>query len=176
MKKGILITSLLSLFYCTNIFSQNLKFGHIDSQKVLESMPQRDSAQKVLEKEFKEMENILQEMQVEFNKKYQSYLEKQDSLSPIVKKAKEEELQQLQERVQNYQQTAQQDIQKRESALLKPIMDKAKSAIEEVGKENGFVYVFDTAGGLLLYYSDKSTDIFPLVCKKLNIPVPAQTK
>jgi len=124
---------------------------------------------KVLEKEYKDMENILQEMQVEFNKKYQYYLEKQDSLSSIAKKAKEEELQQLQERVQNYQTTAQQDLQKREAELLKPIQDKAKKAIEDVAKENGFIYVFDASGGLLLYYSDKSTDILPMVKKKLGI-------
>jgi outer membrane protein len=168
MKKVLLFAACLSL-YGSSIFAQNQKFAHIDSQKLLEQMPQRDSAVSVLQKEYKEMEGILQDMQVEFNKKYQYYLEKQDSLSPIVKKAKEEELQQLQERVTNYQQTAQQDVQKREAEIMKPIMDKAKKAIEEVAKENTFLYVFDVSGGLLLYYSDKSTDILPLVKKKLGI-------
>ena len=169
MKKGLLAVMIAAI--CTlGAQAQNLKFGHIDSQKLLELMPQRDSASKVLAKEYKDMEGILQDMQVEFNKKYQYYMEKQDSLGALAKKAKEEELQQLQERIQNYQQTAQQDLQKKEAQLMKPIMDKAKKAIEEVSKENGFLYVFDISGGLLLYYSDKSVDITSLVKKKLGIP------
>lgn len=168
MRKFFFLAAFVAIT-CGSAVAQGQKFGHIDSQKLLEQMPQRDSAMKVLEKEYKEMEGILQDMQVEFNRKYQVYLEKQDSLSPLVKKAKEEELQQLQERVGNYQQTAQQDLQKREGDLLKPIMDKAKKAIEDVSKENGFLYVFDISGGLLLYYSDKSTDIMPFVLKRLGI-------
>ena len=169
MKRFLITFICFALVSSLQSFAQTQKFGHIDSQKLLTQMPQRDSASKVLEKEYKEMESILQEMQVEFNKKYQTYLEKQDSLSVMAKKAKEEELQQLQERVQNYQTTAQQDIQKREGELMKPIMDKAKKAIEEVAKEGGFLYVFDVSGGLLLYYSDKSVDIMSLVKKKLGI-------
>lgn len=168
MKKTI-VTAFIALACSLGAIGQNYKFAHIDSQKLLEVMPQRDSAAKVLEKEYKDMENILQEMQVEFNKKYQTYLNKQDSLSSLAKKSKEDELQQLQERVQNYQQTAQQDLQKRESELMKPIMDKAKKAIDDVAKENGFIYVFDSSSGVLLYFSDKSTDLMPLVKKKLGI-------
>jgi outer membrane protein len=177
MKRNLLAIC-IAMICGLSVNAQNLKFGHIDSQKLLELMPQRDSATKVLSKEYKDMEGIMQDMQVEFNKKYQVYMEKQDSLGTLAKKTKEEELQQLQERIQNYQQTAQQDLQKREAELLKPIMDKAKKAIEEVAKENGFLYVFDISGGLLLYYSEKSVDITALVKKKLGIPenaVPASS-
>jgi len=168
MKKSLLAVC-IAMICGIGANAQNLKFGHVDSQKLLEQMPQRDSATQVYSKELKDMEGILQDMQAEFNKKYQVYQERQDSLGAMAKKAKEEELQQLQERIQSYQQNAQQDLQKREAELLKPIMDKAKKAIEEVSKENGFMYVFDISGGLLLYYSDKSVDIMPLVKKKLNI-------
>jgi len=168
MKKSLLAIC-IAMMCGLGVNAQNLKFGHIDSQKLLESMPQRDSATKVLEREYKDMQNIMQDMQVEFNKKYQYYTEKQDSMGNVAKKAKEEELQQLQERIQNYQSTAQQDLQKREAELLKPIMDKAKKAISQVSVENGFLYVFDISGGLLLYYSDKSIDITSLVKKKLGI-------
>ena len=168
MKKICLLAFITSMMFLSSN-AQNLKFGHIDSQKLLDLMPEKDSSSKVLQKEYKEMEGILMDMQAEFNKKYQEYTEKQDSYSPVAKKAKEEELQQLQERIQNHQQTAQQDLQKRESELLKPIMDKAKKAIEDVAKDGGYIYIFDTSGGQLLYFSEKSTDIMSLVKKKLNI-------
>jgi len=179
MKKRVIVTLSFAFILGMSSFSQNLKFAHIDSQKLLEAMPERDSASKVLEKEYKEMQLILQDMQAEAQKKYQDYMEKQDTYTPIAKKAKEEELQQLQERIQNYQTTAQEDVQKRQGELLKPIMDKARKAIEDVAKENGYIYVFDASGGLLLYYSDKSTDILPLVKKKLGVkdlPKPIPTK
>lgn len=169
MRKIFLTLSIISFFGCLFTYGQNLKFGHINSNELMEVMPQKDSAMAVLEKEFKEMEGILEDMQVELNKKYQSYLEAQPTLSDIAKRTKEQELQELQQRIQAYQQTAQQDLQKREMELVQPLMEAAKKAIEDVAKENGFIYVFDSGAGVVLYHSEKSTDIMPLVKKKLNI-------
>jgi len=159
---------IIGLFSC-GATAQNLKFAHVDSQKLLEIYPGRDSAEKVLQKEYNDMQVILEEMQVEFNKKYQSYLEKQDSLSSIAKKTKEEELQELQMRVQNFQSTAQEGLQQKEAELFKPIMDSAKALVEEVAKEGGYIYVFDVSGGQLLYQSEKSIDLLPVLKKKLGI-------
>ncbi|MFQ3578794.1 MAG: OmpH family outer membrane protein [Bacteroidales bacterium] len=164
----LILTFAISTFFLVG-YTQTFKFAHIDSQALLDAMPQKDSVMKVLEREYKQTENILQEMQVEFNKKYQIYLEKQDSLSPSVKKIREQELMQMQERYENYKNTASTDLQNREGELFKPIMDKAKKAIEEVAKEQGFLYVFDISAGMILFHSDKSTDIMPLVKKKLGI-------
>lgn len=169
MKKFIIYLFVVFASTYLTVNAQTLKFGHIDSQKLLELMPQRDSAMKVLQKEYDDTQQILDGMQVELNKKYQKYLESSDSLSSIAKKTKEQEMQDLQQRIQNYQQTAQDELQKRETSLFNPIMDKAKKLIEEVAKENQLIYVFDTSAGVVLYQSDKSIDILPLVKKKLGI-------
>lgn len=168
MKKIVLLLSSVALISLAT-FAQAQKFGHIDSQQLLEKMPERDSAMKTLEKEYKDMQKIMEEMQVELNKKYQSYLEQKDKLTGVAKSTKEQELQEMQERFQNYQQTAEQELQKRQSELLKPVMDKAKQAIQDVAKEGGFLYVFDVSAGTVLYYSDKSVDLLPLVKKKLGM-------
>ncbi len=149
--------------------AQNLKFAHINSQELLAIFPGRDSAEAKLQKEYTDTQTIMEEMQVEFNKKYQDYLEKQETFSTIAKKAKEEELQELQSRIQNFQSSAQEGLQKKEAELFKPIMDKAKAMVEEAGKEGGYMYVFDTSGGQVLYFSDKSTDLMPVLKKKLGI-------
>ncbi len=60
-------------------------------------------------------------------------------------------------------------MQKKQQEMLQPIIDKANNAIKEVARENGFIYIFDIAGGTILYYSEKSVDILPLVKKKLGI-------
>lgn len=149
--------------------AQNLKFAHINSQELLAIFPGRDSAEAKLQKEYTDTQTIMEEMQVEFNKKYQDYLEKQETFSSIAKRAKEEELQELQSRIQNFQSSAQEGLQKKEAELFKPIMDKAKAMVEEAGKEGGYMYVFDTSGGQVLYFSDKSTDLMPVLKKKLGI-------
>ncbi len=75
----------------------------------------------------------------------------------------------MQRRVQEFQATAQQDYQQKEAEIFQPIMDKAQAAIEKVAKANGFTYVFDLGAGGVLYFSEKSIDILPLVKKELGI-------
>ena len=75
----------------------------------------------------------------------------------------------MQQRIQGFQQTAQQDLQQKEAELFQPIMDKAQSAIEAVAKANGFTHVFDLGAGGVLYFSEQSIDILPLVKKELGI-------
>jgi len=153
----------------TTSFAQNLKFGHINSQELLSLMPERDSAQVVLENYAQQLEDQLETMQVEYNNKVQQYLANQENYTDLIKQTKEQELTDLQERIQGFQNTAQQTIQQKEAQLIQPIIDKAEKAIKEVAEEQGFTYIFDLARGTILYFSDASQDILPLVKAKLNI-------
>ena len=78
-------------------------------------------------------------------------------------------MQDLGQRFQEYQAAAQKDIRDLQAKLMQPILEKAHNAIKKVGEDKGFVYVFDTSMGVLLYQSAKSTDILPLVKKELGI-------
>lgn len=149
---------------------RTLKFGHIDSQLLLSQMPESDSARKVLEKETKTIQDQLELMQVEFNKKYNDYITKMDSFSNFIRQSKEEELQDLQQRIQIFEANAQQNIQEQQAQLFQPIIDKAQKAIEDVGKENNFTYIFDLSSGAILFHAEGTEDIMPLVKKKLGIP------
>jgi len=153
----------------TTSFAQNLKFGHINSQELLSLMPERDSAQVVLENYAQQLEDQLETMQVEYNNKVQQYLANQENYTDLIKQTKEQELTDLQERITGFQNTAQQTIQQKEAQLIQPIIDKAEKAIKEVAEEQGFTYIFDLARGTILYFSDASQDILPLVKAKLNI-------
>ena len=66
------------------------------------------------------------------------------------------------------QKNAQEQLQNREAELLKPIIDRAKKAIEDVAKEGGYTYILD-AGTAAILYSQDSDDIMPLVKKKLGL-------
>ena len=77
-------------------------------------------------------------------------------------------MQELETRIKNFDSSAQEELQAKQEELLTPIINKAKAAIAEVAKENGYTYVFDSAVGALLY-QEESDNIFELVKKKLNI-------
>jgi outer membrane protein len=149
-------------------YGQNKKFGHINSNDLLEKMPGRDSAKVKLEKYAKDVQGQFKAMQGELEQKYADYQANEKNMTELIKKTRMEELKDLQDRIETFQKSAQEDMQKKESDLLKPIIDKAKKAIEEVANENKYNYVFDTASGILLF-SEPADDILPLVKKKLGM-------
>ena len=106
-------------------------------------MPEFDSARVTLEKLNTELPNAAELLQVEFNNKYETYLKESKNLTELVRQTKEQELQDYQRRLTDFQTNAQTQIQEKQVALFTPITDKADKAIKDVGKENGFIYIFD---------------------------------
>lgn len=143
------------------------KFGHIDSQELLLSMPERDAAQKKLEEQAVMYEEQLKSMQAEFQTKYDDYLAKGQTWPEAIRKTKEKELGQLQQGIQDFGQTAQQDLGALEEELLTPMFDRARKAIEDVGAENGFTYIFDSSTGVTLFNGGE--DVTALVRTKLGL-------
>ena len=90
-------------------------------------------------------------------------------MTDLIRKTKENELQDILQRIQNFQIEAEQDLAKQRAELLKPIQEKAFKAVNDVAEENGFTYVFDMGTGAVLYASDSTEDILPLVKKKLGL-------
>jgi len=166
MKIFILFAALL---VGTTVHAQNLKFGHINTSELLMAMPERAAAQKELQDHAKTLENQLEVMQVEYNKKVQEYLQNQDTFTPIIKQTRERELSELQTRIQEFQVGAQEDLQQKETQLIQPILQKAENAIKEVASERNLIYVFDVSSRVVLYHSNDSENILPLVKTKLGI-------
>jgi outer membrane protein len=151
--------------------AQNFKFGHINSDELIQSMPEYDSATVKLEKFRKELVNALELMQVELNTKSETYNKESKNLSDIVKQTKEQELMDMQKRIQEFQTNAQSQLQSKQTEVFQPIYAKVDKAIKDIGKENGFVYIFSIAqGSSLLYFDDtKSTNVMALVKTKLGL-------
>jgi outer membrane protein len=145
------------------------KIGHINSQELLAAMPESDSAQKKIEALAKEHESVLEEMTVEYNKKLEALNKDYATFSDLAKASKEAELQDLQNRIQTFQQSAQDDLQKKRMEFFKPIQDKALKAVNDVAAENGFSYILDSGIGAVVYEGPDAQDILPLVKKKLGL-------
>lgn len=173
MKKVLKITLAVAFVLCTtSVFAQ--KFGRINSQAVIINMTEFKDAQTQLEAFSKEMAAQLETIQVEYNNRYQEYQTQFDSLSDSAKQLKERELEDLAKRYQDFQQIAQQDMQKKQMELMEPITDKAQAAIDEVAKAGGYIAIFDVTAGSLAYIDEAAVvDIAHEVCAKLGVTLPA---
>ena len=135
MKNTIKVFVLVALTLAAMSVSAQVKLGHIETQKLIQAMPEWTAAQKTFEEEQKKVNT---------------------------------ELNGLQQRIQRFQETAMAQLEKTQNDLMQPVMEKALNAIKEVGKENGFTYIFDMNAGIL-YAAENSQDVLPLVKKKLGL-------
>lgn len=174
MKNITKFLALVMVLFATQSFAQ-AKFGHINMQELVALMPERDSALIKLENYAKELDETMQGMQQEFQTKYQTYQQKNATWTAAILEAKTKELQEMQERLQMFQQNAQQEMGQLQQSLFAPIAQKANAAIEKVGKEGGYIYIFDMSLGAIIYKGGESVDILPLAKKELGIPADKTT-
>lgn len=169
ISRAVIIAFLVLSVTGLAVAQQNAKVGHVNTTKLLQMMPGRDSAQLALQNYAKSLRSDLEQYQKEFEKKYKKYMNEKDDMPKLMRQTREEELTQMQERIGKYQKSAQQDLKSKEQELLQPILEKAQNAIDKVAEENGYTYILDTSAGAVVYYDDNSDDIMPLVKKKLGI-------
>jgi outer membrane protein len=167
MKKIILLLALIAATTTIPVKAQ-AKFGHINSSEIVQALPETDSAQATLKAYGEELQKNVQIMQTELQNKYMEYQNGQAGWSDLIKSTKYREIQDRQARVSEFGEQAEVDYKEKTQALLMPITEKVKKAIEDVAKEGKYSYVFDTSTGAFLY-AIESEDIAPLVKKKLGI-------
>lgn len=145
------------------------KFGHITSEQLLQQMPEYDTAQAQVEDLRNQYDLEIERLQVEINKKIEEYNSSEATMTNLIREAKASEIQEMQVRLQNFAQTAQQDLQQQSMMLIQPVMDKARQAIEAVAKAQGLLYVFDLSQGNPVYTGPESVDMLPLVKTELGL-------
>ncbi|MBN1387682.1 MAG: OmpH family outer membrane protein [Bacteroidales bacterium] len=171
MKRLIGLVALAMIFaFGQNAAAQNFKFGHINSDELFSIMPERDTIISQMEALRTELQNTLEIMQVEYNNKLNDYTNQVEKLSDLVRQTKEEELLGLQQRITNFQQNADQQLQSKQMELMQPVIQKAEKAIKDVAREDGFTYIFDLSRGPIIYFDEtKSENILEKVKAKLGI-------
>jgi len=143
------------------------KLAHINLDSLLRSMPESDSARKVGQTHYQMLEGEVESMNKEYQAKVQDYQAHEASYTELIKKTKQQEIQDMGQRIQAFQGSAQTDLQKFNDSITSPIIKKAKKAIKEVAAEHHYNYVFDTSSGVVLY-SEESDDIYALVAERVG--------
>lgn len=167
--KGItllLLPCILLCFLTVRLSAQ--KVGHINTVQLIDSLTEAKQASAIL----KQYEASLSKTGEDMVKKYQEKINKYQSdlksglLTPLVQKQMETDLEIDQNAINTYRQSAQTSLEKRRQELIQPILDKINKAIQEIGKEENFIFIFDNAVGIL--YFNQSEDLSARLFKKLG--------
>lgn len=163
--KKLILCALIAL--PMSLFAQ--KFAHINSQLIIQAMPEYATAQAEIETLQNQYKEELKRIQDEFQTKYEDYQKNGASLPEAAKQRREQELKDLDQHLQQYYQTSEADLQKQGNEKLAAITEKVAKAINEVGTSGGYVYVMDLTSGIPFINETLSTDVTEQVKSKLGI-------
>lgn len=169
MKKILKLTLVCTLMLgSTSLFAQ--KFGRVNMQEIVVGMPEFKEMQTNLEAFRNDLIQNLETIQVELNNRIADYQKNEATYSESIKQLKQKEIGDLQNRLQEFQENAQMELQQKQNELLEPVVTKAREAVTNVSKTGGYTVVFDTSMGSLAYFDEANlSDISPEVKKELGI-------
>ena len=144
MKKVIIMALILAPL---SLFAQQ-KFGHFDSSVIVQAMPEYKTSQTELQTLSKQYEDELTRMRDELQKKSQEYDKQRDSLPDNVKQRREQELQELYQRIQQSYNDNRDSLQAKSAEKMQAITQKILQAVQAIGDEGKYVYIMDTTGGI----------------------------
>ncbi|WP_297063588.1 OmpH family outer membrane protein [uncultured Duncaniella sp.] len=163
MIKRLLLAIMIA--FPMSLFAQ--KFGVINTNELMTSLPEMKSVQEQMEAATKKYEDEFTKLQEEFNKKFQEFQALEATTPETIKERRTQELQEIDTKIQRFRETAQQDLQRQNQQLLAPIQEKVMKAIQSVGAEGKYTFIFEN--GMSLYTGVDVTDVTPLVKTALGI-------
>ena len=161
MKKLVLMLMLLAPM---TMMAQ--KFGKVNTQTIMQALPDVAKANGELEALQKQKDNELKAMQDELNRKLDEYQKGQSTMNATAKQQKETELQGLNQKIQQAYQDGQQEVQKKSNELMQPIVAKVRAAIDAVGKAGNYTYIFEE--GAAIYTGSNVVDVTKEVQSKIK--------
>lgn len=164
MKKFVV---LLLILLPLGVVAQEAKIAIVNTVEIFNAMPEVSDVENQLAALNEQYEKEFKVMQDEYNKKFAEYVEQRDSLTDNIRLRREQEIQDLETRIQNFVPVAQQEMQKRQGELYTPIQEKLQNAIKSVGDEKGYTYILNPQ--VLLYTGNSAIDATSFVKAKLGL-------
>ncbi len=165
MKNKIIILIALVCFGITT--SQAQKIGFLNTNDLLVLMPEVKSADSVLVKYANEMQEIYYGYVLEYQKKLDDYNKNSATWSEVKKESSEKDLQDAQQRINEYEQESNDKLAAKKEELYGPILADVKAKIKLVGEENKLTAILD--GSAMLYFGPDAVDILPMMKKKMGL-------
>ena len=139
MIKRLLLAIMIAL--PMSVFAQ--KFGVINTQALMETMPEMKTVQEQMEASAKKYQAEFDKLKEEFDKKFTEFQALEESTPQTIKDRRMQEMQELDAKIQQFRETALQDQQRQQQQLMAPIQEKVMKAIQSVGDEGGFTFIFE---------------------------------
>ena len=167
--KRVLLVLALTIGISTTAVAQQ-KIGHIDVEELVSEMPETQTANAEVQKFQEQLEGDSQAMQEEYMTKMQNAQSNMDTWTQLRLQKEQEELEAMGQRIMQFNQSAQQELQRKQMDLMLPIIEKAQEAINTVAKSNSFTYILDSSTGkAVVVFLENGEDIMPLVKAELGI-------
>ncbi len=163
MIKRLLLAIMIAL--PMSVFAQ--KFGVINTQALMETMPEMKTVQEQMEASAKKYQAEFDKLQEEFKKKYDEFQALEESTPQTIKDRRMQEMQELDAKIQQFRETAMQDQQRQQQQLMAPIQEKVMKAIQSVGDEGGYTFIFENM--MPVYTGKDVTDITESVKARLGV-------
>lgn len=148
---------------------QVVRYGNIDMAQVYRLLPENQAIEEQLSELQAAYDNELQKMGEDYQLKVNSFVSVQQSLDPNIAEARAQEIEQLQQRIQQFRERAAQSLKDKRKELVAPVIKRVSEAVQAVGQKYGYTYIFDLSQAGILYFSPQQCDdVFPLVKAELG--------
>lgn len=151
--------------------SAQVKIGHVSSEAIMKELPDAQDAQRQLDALVVEWQNELQKMQQDWQRKFDEYDKKKLIMTDQRRADAEKELQALDRKIADYRNLKfgqNGELFNKQNELMKPVQDRVFKAIQDVAVEEGYDYVFDKSGEILMMYANEKNDLTAKVLDKLK--------
>ncbi|HUN65841.1 MAG TPA: OmpH family outer membrane protein [Bacteroidota bacterium] len=166
----VAVLLLLSLAWTAPAHAQ-AKIAWVNSQSIMDKLPEAQDAQRQLDNIVQQWQTELTKMQTEWQKKYEEYDKKKLILTDQLRAQSEKELQELDKKIADYRSKKfgqNGELFSKQNDLMKPVQNKIFKVIQDIAKEDGYDYVFDKSGDILLLYSNDKYDLTSKVFERVQ--------
>lgn len=177
MKSKFFLLLLCSILYSN--YSGAQKFSYVDSQYILENIPDYKSAQQQLDKASLGWQKEIEAKFSEIEKMYKDFQAESILLTDEMKKKREEEILEKEKAAKELQKQRfgkGGDLLKKRQELIKPLQDKIYNAIKEIATTKNYAVVFDKSSDLTMLFTNPKYDISDLVLDNLGLTPGKKTK
>ncbi len=168
MRKLIILFVLLLI--SIPVLSQ-VKIGYINSEAIMKELPEAQDAQRKLDNLVQEWQTELRKLESEWKQKYDAYDRDKLIMSDQTRAEREKELVELENRIMQYREQKfgqNGELFQKQEEFMKPIQNKIFNALEKIAKDEGYDFVFDKSGEILLLYANEKYDLTNKVLQLLK--------
>jgi len=165
---ALILFLILSGIMSPNLMAQSQKIGFVVSPKIFQELPEALEAQKRLQALEKPLQDSLTAMAQDIQRRIEEFQQKETMMNDAAKRAATQEIQDLQRRATEWSDAKRRELMDKQEAVLAPVREKIKKAIESVAREEKYSFVFDKNESETLIYGDTAHDLTFKVIDKLK--------